>query len=140
MGFESTLGWKLLYGKELLEEFFIDAHRYTANVAIHVHSQAGLLSKWNGKPSKKGAGFEQPLAPHQHWHIDLCGTQTPARGPGRIRRIDSGLAPARGVPTEPPAEFPSTAFRQGVCCKRDANAHSNSCQESPCEQNTQIPA
>ena len=35
-----------------------------------VLGQAGLLSKWNGKPSKKGAGFEQPLAAHQHWHID----------------------------------------------------------------------
>jgi len=33
--------------------------------------QAGLLSKWNGKPSKKGTGFEQPLAAHQHWHIDV---------------------------------------------------------------------
>jgi transposase InsO family protein len=32
---------------------------------------AGLLSKWNGKPSKKGTGFEQPLAAHQHWHIDV---------------------------------------------------------------------
>jgi len=31
----------------------------------------GLLSKWNGKPSKKGTGFEQPLAAHQHWHIDV---------------------------------------------------------------------
>ena len=36
-----------------------------------VLGQAGLLSKWNGKPSKKGTGFEQPLAPHQHWHIDV---------------------------------------------------------------------
>jgi putative transposase len=35
-----------------------------------VLSQAGLLSKWNGKASKKGTGFEQPLAVHQHWHID----------------------------------------------------------------------
>jgi hypothetical protein len=26
-----------------------------------VLGQAGLLSKWNGKPSKKGTGFEQPL-------------------------------------------------------------------------------
>ena len=26
---------------------------------------------WNGKPSKKGTGFEQSLAPHQHWHIDV---------------------------------------------------------------------
>ena len=36
-----------------------------------VLGQAGLLSKWNGKPSKKGTGFEQPLAVHQHWHIDV---------------------------------------------------------------------
>ena len=36
-----------------------------------VLSQAGLLSKWNGRPSKKGTGFEQPLAAHQHWHIDV---------------------------------------------------------------------
>jgi transposase InsO family protein len=36
-----------------------------------VLSQAGLLSKWNGKPSKKGTGFAQPLAVHQHWHIDV---------------------------------------------------------------------
>ena len=37
-----------------------------------VLGQAGLLSKWNGKPSKKGTGFEQPLAGHQHWHIDVA--------------------------------------------------------------------
>jgi transposase InsO family protein len=36
-----------------------------------VLSQAGLLSKWGGKPSKKGTGFAQPLAAHQHWHIDV---------------------------------------------------------------------
>ena len=36
-----------------------------------VLGQAGLLSKWNGKSSKKGTGFEQPLAVHQHWHIDV---------------------------------------------------------------------
>lgn len=32
---------------------------------------AGLLRKWNGKPSKKGDGFQQPLKPHEHWHIDI---------------------------------------------------------------------
>jgi hypothetical protein len=32
-----------------------------------VRSQAGLLSKWNVKPSKMGTGFAQPLAAHQHW-------------------------------------------------------------------------
>ena len=36
-----------------------------------VLQQAGLLSKWNRQPSKKGTGFEQPLQPHQHWHIDV---------------------------------------------------------------------
>ena len=36
-----------------------------------VLSRAGLLLKLNGKPSKKGTGFAQPLAAHQHWHIDV---------------------------------------------------------------------
>jgi putative transposase len=35
------------------------------------HKVVRQLSKWNGKPSKKGTGFEQPLAAHQHWHIDV---------------------------------------------------------------------
>lgn len=40
---------------------------------------AGLLSRWIGKPSKKGDGFTQPLKLHEHWHIDIsyiniCGT------------------------------------------------------------------
>lgn len=44
-----------------------------------VLGQAGLLKKWNGKESRKGTGFEQPLRPQQHWHIDvsyinICGT------------------------------------------------------------------
>jgi transposase InsO family protein len=36
-----------------------------------VLSQAGLLDRWNRKPSKKGTGFVQPLSPHDHWHIDV---------------------------------------------------------------------
>ena len=44
-----------------------------------VLSNAGLLNKFNGKKSKKGTGFVQPLEPHEHWHIDIsyiniCGT------------------------------------------------------------------
>ena len=44
-----------------------------------VLKQAGLVSRWKRRPSRKGTGFEQPLQPHQHWHIDvsyinLCGT------------------------------------------------------------------
>jgi transposase InsO family protein len=39
----------------------------------------GLLGRFAGSPSAKGTGFVQPLAPHEHWHIDvaylnLCGT------------------------------------------------------------------
>lgn len=37
-----------------------------------VLSQAGLLRKWNGQPSRKGTGFEPPPGPHQHWHIDVA--------------------------------------------------------------------
>ena len=36
-----------------------------------VLSDAGVLSKWNRKPSKKGDGFKHPLEPHEHWHIDI---------------------------------------------------------------------
>lgn len=32
---------------------------------------AGVLDRWNGRPSKKGTGFVQPLGPHEHWHIDI---------------------------------------------------------------------
>jgi putative transposase len=40
---------------------------------------AGLLRRWNGGKSLKGTGFEQPLKPHEHWHVDvsylnICGT------------------------------------------------------------------
>ena len=40
---------------------------------------AGKLAGRRGEPSKKGQGFEQPLRPHEHWHIDvshinICGT------------------------------------------------------------------
>jgi hypothetical protein len=39
---------------------------------------AGKLAARAGKPSRKGQGFEQPLRPHEHWHIDvsyinICG-------------------------------------------------------------------
>lgn len=40
---------------------------------------AGRLKRWNATPSKKGTGFVQPLAAHEHWHVDVsyinvCGT------------------------------------------------------------------
>jgi len=36
-----------------------------------VLGDAGLLKRWNGKKSKKGTGFVQPLKAHEHWHIDV---------------------------------------------------------------------
>jgi len=44
-----------------------------------VLKQAGRLGRWNNKPSRKGTGFEHPLRPHEHWHVDVsyinvCGT------------------------------------------------------------------
>lgn len=33
---------------------------------------AGLVRAWNRKPSRKGTGFQQPLRPHEHWHIDVA--------------------------------------------------------------------
>jgi len=33
--------------------------------------KAGLMDRQNVKPSRKGTGFEQPLQPHDHWHIDI---------------------------------------------------------------------
>jgi len=32
---------------------------------------AGRLGRGKGKPSHKGKGFQQPLGPHQHWHVDI---------------------------------------------------------------------
>jgi len=37
-----------------------------------VLKSAGLLNRWNKvKKSSKGNGFNQPTAPHQHWHTDI---------------------------------------------------------------------
>jgi len=33
---------------------------------------AGRLDRKFQKPSKKGAGFEQPQQPHEHWHVDIA--------------------------------------------------------------------
>src|SRR5204863_10025961 len=40
---------------------------------------AGKLAARTGTTSRKGKGFEQPLRPHEHWHVDvsylnICGT------------------------------------------------------------------
>lgn len=37
-----------------------------------VLSRAGLLRRWNESDKlSKGKGFQQPLKPHEHWHVDI---------------------------------------------------------------------
>lgn len=36
-----------------------------------VLKNAGLLQRWNRKPSSKGQGFNGPSTPHEHWHVDV---------------------------------------------------------------------
>lgn len=49
------------------------------STTYRVLKAAGVLGKWNGRPTSKGTGFVQSLAPHEHWHVDIayintCGT------------------------------------------------------------------
>jgi len=32
---------------------------------------AGVLQRWKPKASHKGNGFQQPLVPREHWHVDI---------------------------------------------------------------------
>jgi putative transposase len=32
---------------------------------------AGLMQRHSSKPPLKGKGFQQPLRPHEHWHVDV---------------------------------------------------------------------
>ena len=41
------------------------------STVYRVLKQAGRLDRRWLKPSKKGTGFVQPLAAHQHWHVDV---------------------------------------------------------------------
>jgi transposase InsO family protein len=70
-----------LEGYRRLCYMMIDADIAAASPSsvYRVLSNAGLLNKFNGKKSKKGTGFVQPLQAHEHWHIDIsyiniCGT------------------------------------------------------------------
>lgn len=56
-----------------------DVAAASSTSVYRVLKDAGRLRRWNQKSSKKGAGFVQPLRPHEHWHVDVsyinvCGT------------------------------------------------------------------
>ena len=42
------------------------------STTYRVLRQANLLDRWNRTASKKGTGFTQPIAAHEHWHIDIA--------------------------------------------------------------------
>jgi transposase InsO family protein len=70
-----------LEGYRRLTYMLMDADLVAASPATvyRVLKQAGCLARWNHSESRKGQGFQQPLAPHEHWHIDIsyvnvCGT------------------------------------------------------------------
>lgn len=62
-----------LQGYRRLSYLMLDANvvATSASSVYRVLKAAGVLDSWEAKPSKKGAGFEQPLAPHAHWHTDV---------------------------------------------------------------------
>ena len=68
-------------GYRRLTYMLMDADLVAASPATvyRVLKQAGCFERWNKLESRKGQGFQQPLAPHEHWHIDIsyvnvCGT------------------------------------------------------------------
>ena len=70
-----------LEGYRRLAFMMLDADIVAASPATvyRVLRSAGVLRRWNPKPTSKGQGFRQPLAVHEHWHIDIahiniCGT------------------------------------------------------------------
>jgi transposase InsO family protein len=70
-----------LDGYRLLTYMMMDADVVAVSPAstYRVLKTAGLLGRWNAKPSSKGTGFQQPIGLHEHWHIDvsylnICGT------------------------------------------------------------------
>jgi transposase InsO family protein len=48
-----------------------DVAAVAPSTTYRVLKGAGLIGRAGGKSSKKGTGFVQPLAPHEHWHVDF---------------------------------------------------------------------
>jgi putative transposase len=70
-----------LEGYRRLTYMMMDADVVAASAATvyRVLAKAGCFARWNRTESAKGKGFQQPLRPHEHWHVDIsyvniCGT------------------------------------------------------------------
>jgi transposase InsO family protein len=62
-----------LEGYRRLTFMMLDANivAVSPSSVYRVLRDAGLMTPRNYSPSRKGKGFEQPLEPHEHWHIDI---------------------------------------------------------------------
>jgi putative transposase len=74
---KAILDFQELYpteGYRRLTYMMIDADvvAVSPSSVFRVLRDGGRLRRWTGSPSKKGTGFEQPLEPHEHWHIDIA--------------------------------------------------------------------
>ena len=74
---QAVLDFQELYpleGYRRLTYMMIDCNivAVSPSSVFRVLRDAGRLRRWSQRPSKKGTGFEQPLAPHEHWHIDIA--------------------------------------------------------------------
>jgi transposase InsO family protein len=49
-----------------------DVVAVSASSVYRVLKNADLLGRWQKSASKKGTGFQQPVLPHEHWHIDVA--------------------------------------------------------------------
>jgi putative transposase len=70
-----------LEGYRRLTYMMMDADVVAASPATvyRVLAVAGCFAWWNRTINTKGTGFQQPLQPHEHWHVDIsyvnvCGT------------------------------------------------------------------
>ncbi len=63
-----------LNGYRRLTYMMIDANvvATSAGTVYNVLKAAGLMRCNNTKTSKKGTGFHQPIAAHEHWHTDVA--------------------------------------------------------------------
>jgi transposase InsO family protein len=73
---QAILDFQALYpleGYRRLAFMMLDADVAACSPAsvYRVLSAAGVLERHHRKPSSKGTGFVQPLAPHEHWHVDV---------------------------------------------------------------------
>ena len=62
-----------LEGSRRLAFMMLDADvvAVSPSSVYRVLCNAGLMKAHNSKPSLKGKGFQQPLRPHEHWHVDV---------------------------------------------------------------------